>query len=477
MPKSNDVMMPFEQSDPTNTLLEQGSRRSSLCSLDSLESSIKSSSDSSFEFSIKPKPPLQETWNNPRGNIIKLYTCCFGFIIFGMIDASVGGIVQYLERDYQVSHAQVSLSFFFAFLGYISSAVTSEYMHRKLGRLGVSRLGVFLELVSYFLASTKPPFYIFVGGFVITGYGNGLLGASWNAWAGNLENKNEALGVIHGCYGIGALASPAIETLLISYGYDWTSIYILLLIMSVISCFNTYYAFKNEGPKEYREAMEADEKYRKFLESQDHDDDNNDEKENLLLKSNRSEFYTIVTSKLLWLFASTLFFYVGSEVTIGGWVATFMIKVRQGREDRMGLVTTSFWSGIAIGRLTLGFVGGKIRREQLMTSVYMCLSIAFFALFSISPTIGLSTAFIALTGFFMGPLYPTIVIVFLNKIPKKLQILGIGFTTSFGGIGSALNPFLNGILSSAVGPWVLSPFILTLMLIMIISWMAIVKFF
>ena len=52
--------------------------------------------------------------------------------------------------------------------------------------------------------------------------------------------------------------------------------------------------------------------------------------------------------------------YVGIEVALGGWIVTFMIRVRNGGQFASGMTATGFWLGIMVGRVVLGFVTPRI---------------------------------------------------------------------------------------------------------------------
>jgi fucose permease len=52
--------------------------------------------------------------------------------------------------------------------------------------------------------------------------------------------------------------------------------------------------------------------------------------------------------------------YVGAEVALGGWIVTFMMRVRHGGAFASGMTATGFWIGITVGRVVLGFVTARI---------------------------------------------------------------------------------------------------------------------
>lgn len=53
---------------------------------------------------------------------------------------------------------------------------------------------------------------------------------------------------------------------------------------------------------------------------------------------------------------------------LGGWIVTFMIRVRHGARFASGMTATGFWLGITVSRVTLGFVTGRLG-EKLAISV------------------------------------------------------------------------------------------------------------
>lgn len=447
----------------------------------------------------------RQSWNNPRSNIFKIYAICFGFMVFGMNDSSIGAIVLELEDHYNTEYVIISLAFLFSFTGYLIAALICDYFHRFIGRWGTSMLAVFCQLICYIIACTKPPYAVFVLGYAIAGFGNGLLEASWNSWAGNLKTENEVLGILHGSYGLGGILSPTIETAMISDGYYWNKFYFVMIGLAGLSLVNVAWAFRDETPALYKLHISHTGEQAAALRNSDKEDNfesstNNNQKEKSqqspaieninevsedverntdepVVMGSRESLKQLFKLKILWVVSFALFTYVGAEVTMGGWVTTFMTETRHGDRDKMGYVSTGFWVGITLGRIVLGFVGGKIHREALMTAIYLSAAIVFVILFWTISQLYVSAVCIALVGFFIGPLYPSVVVVFLNKVPKQFHVNGVGVSTAFGGIGAAIMPFINGAISTTSGPKVLGPFVFSLLTAMLLSWLIVIKFF
>ena len=73
-------------------------------------------------------------------------------------------------------------------------------------------------------------------------------------------------------------------------------------------------------------------------------------------------------ARVTWILAFFLLGYVGLEVAVGGWVVTFLMRVRDGAEFASGMGSTGYWLGITVGRVVLGFVTPRIG-EKLAIAV------------------------------------------------------------------------------------------------------------
>lgn len=415
-----------------------------------------------------PPPSSQhalQTWNNPRTNILKVAAVFVGFIVFGMNDSSLGALIQALESHYEISYRTASLSFLVAFSGYLIAALICDHLHRYLGMWGVSTLGIACQLACYLTAATAPPFALFVIAYGVSGFGNGLIEAAWNTWAGSLASQNEILGLLHGFYGLGGMICPAVATAMIAHGIKWNHFYFVMAACTLVSLVLSAVAFREDTAKAYRESITLSH--------------NAEDAEDKTALSSTSTVLETLKSPLTWLVSLALFAYVGAEVSTGGWVTTFMIDVRHGDVHRAGYVATGFWTGITVGRMVLGLVAGKYAagREGLLVAFYLALAIVLQFFFWVVPSLVVSAICVALMGVAIGPLYPSIVIVFLGKSPKHLHVIGVGVTAAAGGIGGAIMPFITGSLATAHGAFVLGPFVLASFVFMFVIWAMVIKFF
>ncbi|XWW98991.1 hypothetical protein V2A60_006995 [Cordyceps javanica] len=390
-----------------------------------------------------------QQWNNPRGNVFKLAACFWCFLVMGANDAAYG-LISYYDLTYTV----VSLVFLSPFVGYVGSALLNNYLHLKYGQRGVAILGGVSHVLAYIIIATHPPFIGLVFAFILAGFGNGINDAAWNAWLGNLDKSSELLGFLHAFYGVGGVISPFISTAMITKGnLPWYTFYYLMIGIAGVELISLTAAFWKSTSAAYRAA------YRESQQSQTR-------KETGLAEA----LFEKPAARVSWVCALFLLCYVGVEVALGGWIVTFMSKVRKQDDFSSGMSAAGFWLGITFGRAILGFVSPKIGAKLAM-SIYIGCAAALELVFWLVPQFIVSAVAVSLQGFFLGPMFPGTVLVASKLLPKHQHVVVIGFAAAFGGCGAAILPFVTGLLVQGSGPTVLQPIILALLVVMLVVWL------
>ncbi|RKL23087.1 hypothetical protein BFJ68_g1293 [Fusarium oxysporum] len=160
-----------------------------------------------------------------------------------------------------------------------------------------------------------------------------------------------------------------------------------------------------------------------------------------------------------------------SEVGLGGWVVTFMLRVRKASAYASGASGTGFWAGMALGRACLGFVTERFG-ERLCLSIYLLICIGLQLLFWLVPKFIVSAVAVAFLGFFLGPLFPGAVMVTAKLLPAKIHVSAIGFAMAIGGTGGTVFPFAIGAIANHKGVGVLQPIILALITVVAGVWLS-----
>ncbi|KAH8154379.1 uncharacterized protein LAJ45_02147 [Morchella importuna] len=276
----------------------------------------------------------RKTWREPRRNIFRLFSTYLGFLIYGMNDSTVGALLPSIETYYGLNYTTVSLIFLAPAIGCVLAAFSTNRLHSKIGRRGVGLLSCGSYTIAYAIVSFHPPFPAIFLLYIITGFGSGLMNGSWNSYVSGLTNSSSLLGFLHGFFGIGATISPIIASKLVASGIPWYKYYYILTGLSAMTTAILVTAFWEETGTVY---------------CQQHAGSSG-------ITGGRT--LKVVKSKVTILLSAFMLLYLGCELSIGGWIVTFMIRVRGGEEFRSGLVASGFWIGLTLGRFALGFVSG-----------------------------------------------------------------------------------------------------------------------
>lgn len=258
----------------------------------------------------------------------------------------------------------VSLLFLSPVCGYTLAAILNHEIHVRLGRRGVACIHSFCHLFTFIVASLHPPYPILVLSLAVGGIANGVADSGWNAWIGDMANSNELLGMLHGLYGVGAVVSPLLASLLISKANcPWFRFYNVMVCVPKLPETERYLMYHQAGFAVI-EAIVAISAFWKSGPEEFQDDESGDENQSGGLKRVLTQRpYALVT----WCCASYLLVYVGIEVAMGGWTVTYMMKVRDGDPFASGMVATGFWLGLTFGRFVLGFVTSRIGSSFAIT--------------------------------------------------------------------------------------------------------------
>lgn len=293
---------------------------------------------------------------------------------------------------------------------------------------------------------------------VLSGFGNGIEDSGWNTYVGNMRNANELLGLLHGAYGLGATIAPLIATsMIVKAGLPWWYFFYVMMGLCVVQLAVLVPAFWSSTGATYRQRLHYGE------------NDGNVQGSTAAVKE-RVTTRQVLRGPIPWIIALFLFGYVGAEVSLGGWIVTFMLRVRHAEPFLAGLTVTLFWLGLTLGRVVLGFITGRIG-EKLAITIYLVLALALQLLYWLVPHFIAAVIFVTLLGFFLGPLFPAAVVVATKLLPAEHHVSAIGFAAALGGGGAAVFPYAVGAIAQGHGVWVLQPFVLGILVVIGLTWL------
>ncbi|KAF7311206.1 MFS general substrate transporter [Mycena kentingensis (nom. inval.)] len=146
-------------------------------------------------------------------------------------------------------------------------------------------------------------------------------------------------------------------------------------------------------------------------------------------ETDKSHFRQILALKSVHLLALFLFVYVGTEVTIGGWIVSFMISVRHGGPSA-GYVSAGFFGGLTLGRLILLPVN-KLIGEHRAVYLYGILCLGLELIIWLVPSLPAGAVAVSLVGLLLGPIYPIAMNTAARIFPPALLTGIIGFVAGW----------------------------------------------
>jgi fucose permease len=107
--------------------------------------------------------------------------------------------------------------------------------------------------------------------------------------------------------------------------------------------------------------------------------------------------------------------------------------------------------------------------------IYIIIAIICQVLFWLVPSFHVSAIFVALQGFFLGPLFPAVIVAATKALPPYLHVSTVGFAAAIGVGGGAALPFAIGSLAQAKGLSILQPVILAVLAALLVLWLCFPK--
>ncbi|KAM0425526.1 hypothetical protein ACHAPT_009315 [Fusarium lateritium] len=321
---------------------------------------------------------VAQRWNCSRENTCRTLSCYFAFIIYGMNDGTPGAMVPHLESYYSLPYSIVSLIFLGPMLGCVTAAFTSNRLHQQYGRRGVAALATGSYAVAYVGMCLHPPFGLVVPLLVLTGFGSGLMNGTWNSWVNAF----------------------------VSRGFNWWAYYYLMAGLTVAAAASTVSSFWADSGTSHNTSPSG------FT-------------------------FSVFKDKVTLLFCAFMLLYVGAEITIGGWLVTFMLNVRNGTPSASSLVASGFWIGITVGRFALGWITSYFG-EKLMVSAYLIIAIGLELAFWLGKEFVVSAIMAALVGLSIGMVMPASIRMMTKILPVEKHIVSVGFGTAFAVSGASM---------------------------------------
>jgi fucose permease len=364
------------------------------------------------------------------------------FIMIGASDGTLGVILPSMRVHYHVDNATISLIFLAGTIGYFMATFNNGLLIERLGYRRFLMLGTAIYLSCASLVSLLLPFFIVLVAFLLLGAGVAMLDAGLNTYIAGLPHNTSKLNYLHAFYGAGAWLGPVVASGILALHWGWNSVYWIWGGMSLLLLLGFSTSFKERLSIRRGDAQDG-----------------------------RNSMAATLRLRVVWLAAFFLLVYVGSEVSLGNWSYSLLTEGRGGALLVSGWIVSGYWLGLTMGRLIMGKLSQKIGNRRLIEVCLVGVVSGLLLVWAV-PLQPISALGLCLTGFCLGPIFPTTIALLSTMLTPRLLAGAIGFVTSLGSMGAALFPWLAGNLAQRLGLWSLLPFVILLAITMLCLWFA-----
>jgi fucose permease len=338
----------------------------------------------------------------------------FGMLATAISSTIIGPSLPFIKEDLTINLFWLGIIGGAWYIGYlftfVGGVLADKYGH--VATLTASLILVLSGLAMTAISQSYTPLILFL---VMTGLGAGFVESTASSIVSKMYSKKPwlAMNLLHSFWGIGAAIGPGIAWLALASFNSWRYAYATsaLTYMPLIIC--TLLCLRHTNHE------------RQLSEPIVHDPPT-------IFSAN---------SKIVLLGLSG-FFTQAVEVGINVWLPSFLILTRNVSLRDASLALGIFYASMVIGRIGLAKMPSIFHYRRTMIILVILLSVSVF--FAVSTDIGFfSIGFWALSGLFLGPLFPTL-IAWVNSINPKRSGLSTGIMFTMGLQGGVLSSWVIG---------------------------------
>lgn len=347
------------------------------------------------------------------------------FIILGLVSGVLGPTLPSLAEHTRSSLSQISFLFTAQSFGYLVGSVASGHWFDRWPAHPLLIATLLLLGVELALAPFVIFLYLLLLIFFMVGITQSAIDVGGNAllvWMYGRE-VGPYMNALHFFFGVGALLSPIFVVQALTLSGTIVGAYAALAVLAILSTLFFRRLPSPQAPPEHSHTSQS-------------------------------------PPRTLWVFliAAMFFFFVGAELSFGGWIFTYMTRLHLGNAAAAGYLTSFYWASLTLGRLVSIPLSARLRPRTLMgiTVGGLLLAVLLLLLGGRVTIVVWIAAF--MFGAAMAPAFPSLIALAERNMPIT------GRTTSWflvgGGLGAMTLPWIIGQLFEPIGPhsmiWVLT---------------------
>ena len=344
----------------------------------------------------------------------------FAYFTVGCMVLTANTVLDSIITEFSWSDSQGGLIITCMSMGNLFMSIVGNLLMEKTGRRGAMVLYSAMMAASYGLFALMPNPGTFYPLMLIAGLAWGGINSLVNTVVTEMYHGNASkLNIMHACYAIGAVTFPLLVGFMTKSGLSLrvpaglvAGLGVLLLVLSALT----------KLPERVRQVDESG-------------------------KSSDVQFWKELG---FYLAVITLFMYVGVESAASSWLSGYLKLVNPFFEQVPAQTMVSLmWAMLLVGRLFFAGISARLDRRMLLVGLSAGFLIGVTGLVLFAANTILAILFTAILGLSMSAIYATAVANSARYVEGSAVAPGIIFGA--GGLGSAIIPFVAGLVSDAAG--------------------------
>jgi MFS transporter, FHS family, Na+ dependent glucose transporter 1 len=360
---------------------------------------------------------ISEVKEPVSGKISKTAAYYLAFVGLGLIGAVLGPTLLGLSENTGSTLSQISYLFAASSFGYLVGSVIGGRMYDRVAGHRLMALVLLALAVVVALVPTTPLLWVVIVLMILVGTFMGTVDVGGNTllvWVHH-PKSGPFMNGLHFSYGVGALLAPIIidRLMRLTNGISWPYWTLAMILVPI-----AFFVMKLPSPSIQRVEDAA---------------------------PSRQVNYLLVT--LLGLF---FFLNVGAEMSFGGWIYTYTIRLGLGDETQAALLTSLFWGMFTAGRLLGIPIAAVFRPRWILLGNLIGMMIGLLIiLFAPNPEISIWIGTV-IFGLSIASVFPTLISFAEHRMALNGRITSYFFVGA--SLGGMVVPWIIGQLFEAIGP-------------------------
>lgn len=352
------------------------------------------------------------------------------FVSLGLPDGVLGVAWPSIRRTFDLAPSQLGSLLASAMVGYLVSGFSSGAL---VARMGVGRVLLWssvLMVVNSLTCALAPGWWVMVGVGVLAGLGAGAIDAGINAFAA-ARFSPRLVSWLHASYGVGAMLGPLLMTTAIASGPGWRWGYVVIggLLAAMAVSFLVTIRLWEAAPQG----------------TAPHD-----------RPTPAPGLLETLARPRVWVNITLFFVYTGLEISAGQWTYSLFTEARGVPPGAAGAWVALYWAGLTAGRVVSGALATRLAPERLLR-LGTCGALFGTSLIWWDPGMGSGLLGLAVVGFALAPIYPTMIAQTPVRLGSSHATSAIGFQVAAAYLGTAAIPGFTGLLATHAGLLVIGP--------------------